>query len=252
MSAELKPLDIEKERADFEKEVSDARFFPAEFSFARTNSPSGRDEYANSHLQSRWEGWLAAKRATQPTVTGEAVAWAVQSPKGGIHKLAITRESAERKCARWLEEWPNTKVRIRPLVFGDEVSAVTGEAGGDGLPSPRDFSPTIVDCDGLAQAIAAVLRSNGHIVQLADLYALIDAWGEKQRKFAAERAVKAAGQGGEDAGLMDDYRCVVRQRDLYQRLLHSRPEDNAILPAFVEWSRSVRAALTNKADGGGR
>lgn len=47
------------ERALFEKTMNAARFFPAELSFARTKSPSGRDEYVNSHLQSCWVGWQA-------------------------------------------------------------------------------------------------------------------------------------------------------------------------------------------------
>jgi len=47
------------EREAFEKAMGDSRFFPAELDFSRTKSPSGRDEYANSHLQSNWEGWQA-------------------------------------------------------------------------------------------------------------------------------------------------------------------------------------------------
>lgn len=54
-----------------------------------------------------------------PSGAQEVAAWAVISKKGGIHKLAITRESAERKTARWQEEWPNNGCSVRPLVFGD-------------------------------------------------------------------------------------------------------------------------------------
>lgn len=44
----------------FEKNVQDSRFFPCEFNFNRAPSPGGRDEYVNSHLESRWNGWQAA------------------------------------------------------------------------------------------------------------------------------------------------------------------------------------------------
>lgn len=56
------------ERKAFEKAMNDARFFPAELDFSRTKSPSGREEYANSHLQSNWEGWQtrAAQQVTRP------------------------------------------------------------------------------------------------------------------------------------------------------------------------------------------
>lgn len=47
------------EREMFEQDANNARFFPREIDFARTTSPSGRDEYVNGHLQSRWEGWSA-------------------------------------------------------------------------------------------------------------------------------------------------------------------------------------------------
>lgn len=53
------------ERALFEREANAARFFPRELDFSRTKSPSGRDEYANGHLQSRWEGWQARAALTQ-------------------------------------------------------------------------------------------------------------------------------------------------------------------------------------------
>jgi phage FluMu protein Com len=53
------------ERALFEKEANATRFFPREIEFSRTESPSGRDEYTNSHLQSRWEGWQARAALAQ-------------------------------------------------------------------------------------------------------------------------------------------------------------------------------------------
>lgn len=64
-------VDVEAERKLFEKEANDARFFPREINFDRIKSPSGRDMvYVNSHLQSRWEGWLAARRTQVPAQTG--------------------------------------------------------------------------------------------------------------------------------------------------------------------------------------
>lgn len=51
------------------------------------------------------------------------VAWAVVSKKGGIHKLAVTRDSAERKASVWQEEWPNNGCTVRPLVFGDAAAS---------------------------------------------------------------------------------------------------------------------------------
>jgi len=66
-------------------------------------------------------------------VRGEAVAWAVTAARGGIHKLSITKESAERKAARWQEEWPDNGCRVRPLVFGD-VALISARAA-DALDS---------------------------------------------------------------------------------------------------------------------
>lgn len=69
------------------------------------------------HLTHERDLALAAARQSAPE--GAPVAWAVTAPKGGIHKLSITRDSAERKAARWREEWPDNACRVRPLVFGD-------------------------------------------------------------------------------------------------------------------------------------
>lgn len=68
---------------------------------------------------------LCAKSAAPaaPVADTGAVAWAVTAQKGGIHKLSITRESAERKAERWREEWPDNGCRVRPLIFGDAAPA---------------------------------------------------------------------------------------------------------------------------------
>lgn len=47
----------------------------------------------------------------------ETVAYAVISELGGIHKLAIQRDSAERKAEKWKQEWPNNKCEIKALCF---------------------------------------------------------------------------------------------------------------------------------------
>lgn len=87
------------------------------------------------------------------------------------------------------EEWG----KLDPCYKRDSV----GQSGPGASPevdieAERSYSPTIVDADGLPQAIAAVLRSNGNITDLASLYALIDAWGEDQRLFAV---LRQAGKG---------------------------------------------------------
>lgn len=56
-SAPVAPID---ERAEFQRAMNAARFFPRELDFSMTKSPSGkRDEYVNTHLESSWNGWQA-------------------------------------------------------------------------------------------------------------------------------------------------------------------------------------------------
>lgn len=72
---------------------------------------------------------LARRASSVPAIPGtgreneQAVAWALVSPKGGIKKVSITRQSVESRMARWLEEWPGNTPRIRPLVYGDADAA---------------------------------------------------------------------------------------------------------------------------------
>jgi hypothetical protein len=97
------------EREAFEREANEARFFPAEISFKRTKSPSGRDAYANSHLQSRWEGWKA--RAALPAKSAEEVRReTLETAAQACEKLCssgensdewtITRDVAFHACAK--------------------------------------------------------------------------------------------------------------------------------------------------------
>ncbi len=50
-------------------------------------------------------------------------AYAVVSSKGGITKLAITKESADRKCARIALEWVNNPPVVKALVFAEDIPA---------------------------------------------------------------------------------------------------------------------------------
>lgn len=75
LRAAAAPQAVADERAAFEKAMNDLRFFPAELDFSRTPSPGGRDEYANKHLESCWNGWQA--RAAAPVQAQEPVAWKV-------------------------------------------------------------------------------------------------------------------------------------------------------------------------------
>lgn len=58
------------ERAEFEQAMNDMRSLPRELDFSMTRSPSGRPEYANTHLESCWNGWQArAALKAQPAPT---------------------------------------------------------------------------------------------------------------------------------------------------------------------------------------
>lgn len=87
------------ERALFEKQANDARFFPAEIKFTRTKSPSGRDEYANSHLQSRWEGWQARAALPRPSEAEirkkalDAILWMYRRLKPNTGELKFIEEA---------------------------------------------------------------------------------------------------------------------------------------------------------------
>lgn len=89
------------ERALFEKSINDARFFPAELCFARTKSPSGRDEYANSHLESCWRGWRASA-----SVPRESEGWQFvpKVPTEEMIRAACLSQSTE-KFATYAEWW---------------------------------------------------------------------------------------------------------------------------------------------------
>lgn len=68
-----------------------------------------------------------------------------------------------------------------------------------GFTMPVDYSPTVVDLDGLPQAISAVIRSEGSVHELTRLYELLDAWGESQRT-AVLKASQTAASGSASRG----------------------------------------------------
>ena len=77
--AERDAKQAQHERAEFEKSMNAARFFPRELDFTLTKSPSGkRDEYVNTHLESAWNGWQARAALAQRVGCGEPVQWWLQ------------------------------------------------------------------------------------------------------------------------------------------------------------------------------
>lgn len=115
--------------------IAFARAIEAEVAASRATDAPAQGE-AETWLRARygayrghpaWRELEEAFNAGQSTAQGEQkpVAWAVVSKKGGIHKLAITRDSAERKAEAWQEEWPNNGCTVRPLVFGDVAPAAS-------------------------------------------------------------------------------------------------------------------------------
>ncbi|MGI4717250.1 MAG: hypothetical protein ACRYGO_07495 [Janthinobacterium lividum] len=88
--------------------------------------------FESTEMSVALNAWLhacayARRASSVPAIPGtgreRAVAWALVSPKGGIKKVSITRQSVESRMARWLEEWPGNTPTIRPLVYGDADAA---------------------------------------------------------------------------------------------------------------------------------
>lgn len=65
------------------------------------------------------DAWKLYQMGKSAVLQDTPVAYAVTSDRGGIHKLSITEEAANRKAATWSLEWPNNNCRVRPLIFGD-------------------------------------------------------------------------------------------------------------------------------------
>lgn len=140
-------VDTPNERAAFEKEANDARFFPAELSFALTKSPSGRDEYANSHLQSRWEGWQARARLSPAAPSGEAMAYA--------DPLAFVNFKAGVCDKEWM--WAKPDAGLVPLYthpapsddlaeqYSDMLRKICFEYSAGGYNSEGLMSPAVAD-----------------------------------------------------------------------------------------------------------
>jgi hypothetical protein len=58
------------------------------------------------------------------------------------------------------------------------------DPAGQAERAPSGESPTIVDCDGIPQALRAVIETKGHVHALTALYKLIDAWGARRATVA--------------------------------------------------------------------
>jgi hypothetical protein len=119
------------------------------------------------------ENAIAAWNRRAAMQTAEPVAFAVTAQRGGIHKLSITRDSAERKAARWREEWPDNGCQVRPLIFGDapdrapsidmSISAPKIDTSGERVDSVEVTSiDSAADAGRYRDLLAAVVREIPH------------------------------------------------------------------------------------------
>ena len=107
-STPVAPID---ERAEFQKAMNAARFFPRELDFSMTKSPGGkRDEYVNTHLESCWNGWqaraaLSLKVETAPSadpVVEMNVALLRARSAVGVKKYGVTMADSKLPLRAWL------------------------------------------------------------------------------------------------------------------------------------------------------
>jgi hypothetical protein len=127
------------ERERFEVAMNDIRFLPRELNFSRARSPSGRDEYANSHLESCWVGWQA--RASLPQMGGETF----QLPDGtckrwcgdGECKDACASPSAPEMQASNSAACANLSIPAPKIDTSGERDAVAVMCGGCGNADPE-------------------------------------------------------------------------------------------------------------------
>lgn len=134
-----------------------------------------------------------------PASTGrEPVAWAVTAERGGIHKLSITRESAERKHAKWLEEWPNNNSRVRPLVFGDvaarELDVEAERREFETRMGPQGDDPTPAWWYHL-HAAAEALADHGCEANAANVRDIANNLLDQAAQVSTEQAGDALGRG---------------------------------------------------------
>lgn len=158
-----------------------------------------------------YDSMLAILRRTAQG--GEAVAWAVTAKRGGIHKLAITRESAEHKQARWLEEWPDNKCAVRPLVFADAHPAPVA-------PVPDACIPEhwMGKAEHITSGKMSKEESGAQAVMLLKI-------------LLKAKPTPATGSIGDDAEFCDritDLVCATEE------LSHTRPKAWADLVAYIE------------------
>ena len=82
----------------------------------------------------------------------------------------------------WDEEY---RILFTPEQFQEAIEGAMKEAE-DAIVYPKNFSPSIMDCDGIPQAMKDVILSKGSMESLANLYLLIDTWAGKQRKYVED------------------------------------------------------------------
>lgn len=130
------------EREAFEKEANEARFFPAELCFARTKSPSGRDEYANSHLQSRWEGWQARAALAAQSKQASGIAYVRIKPADetyhDAHPQIITEDAFRVREFGWPDGFDIDVLAApvsAPQLTDVQIALVCNRVGV--LPSPK-------------------------------------------------------------------------------------------------------------------
>ncbi len=84
--------------------------------------PAGQQAFEHAKIISSmvWRISDLEKQVAALSVRVKPVAYAVQCRHGGIHKLAITKETADKKAAHFTKEWPNNPCRVRPLIFAEK------------------------------------------------------------------------------------------------------------------------------------
>jgi hypothetical protein len=77
------------------------------------------------------------------------------------------------------------RIEFTPEQLRNAIEAAMEEAE-DAIVYPKNYSPSIMDCDGTPQAMKEVILTKGSMESLANLYLLIDTWGGKQRKYVED------------------------------------------------------------------
>jgi len=97
--------------------------------------------------------WITRQALRKESEACRPVAWAVVSKKGGIHKLAVTKESAERKAATWQQEWPDNGCEVRALVYAGQPPAqpaLQADAGADAKDAGQEVERAALLCEQIS------------------------------------------------------------------------------------------------------